>query len=79
MVRLHCCVPFCQRTTPKGLYDEWICQRHWSPVRQQHRRAYNRIRRLLRQSDGTDDTLCIRAARLWSRVRQEAINLAVGI
>ncbi|MFC5509337.1 hypothetical protein [Bosea massiliensis] len=29
--RIHCCVPFCRRTTAKP-YSEWICGKHWPLV-----------------------------------------------
>lgn len=53
--RVHCCVPFCRRTTRKP-YREWICGIHWRLVSsrtKQRRRAAVKIAR--RSNERFDD------------------------
>lgn len=77
MTRLPCCVPFCERTTPRVEFDEWICGDHWRLIPKDARRAYGRRarhwRRYHRQADG------VAAARIWAWLKRHAIEAAGGI
>ena len=75
--RLRCCVPFCECTTDRTEFSEWLCRNHWPLVSQQHRRVYGRLtkrwRRYHREEDG------IRADRIWRVIKRRAIEAAAGI
>lgn len=73
-VRIACSVPFCQRTT-KLQCSEWICGKHWSLIPNLRRSAYLRSRReAVRAGHWPEHT-----DRLWRRVKQIAIERAMGI
>lgn len=48
--RLHCCVPFCSRTTrPERGFTEWVCGKHWPLVSRRRKRAYSLTKRRVRK------------------------------
>lgn len=68
--RLACVVPGCKRTRlADGLFDEWVCARHWPAVPLRYRRAYARAKRKRRSPAAL--------ARLWRICRREAIEQAL--
>ncbi len=74
--RVCCCVPFCRRTTAADRLrpdTEWLCQKHWSVIPKSRRRAYSRARRK------RAPFVNYAAARLWRRLKAQAIEAAVGI
>jgi hypothetical protein len=73
--RLACQVPFCRRTTAASRFPagtEWICADHWRLVDRRRRRVYARAKRQLPERPGV-------LAMLWSRLKAEAIEAAMGI
>jgi hypothetical protein len=80
--RLHCCVPFCRRTTrnDKG-FSEWICGRHWRAVGHREKWLHRRAKRMLRvgRAGWTAEEIAAFAARAWERCKRHAIEKAVGI
>jgi hypothetical protein len=67
--RLHCCVPFCARTTvPKNGWDEWLCQKHWPGADHKLRALKLRAEKFNRQ------WLYQRA---WARCKRQAIERAL--
>lgn len=64
--RIKCLCPGCRRTTPAGRFPEWICQRHWSALPKDQRRAYSRAKR--RGKDGKA------LARLWRLLSRRAVE-----
>ncbi len=65
--RVACCIPGCRRTRQNpGDIDEWICQRHWSPVPRQMRRAYASAKRRKKPWAARN--------RIWLRCKRAAIN-----
>lgn len=75
--RLLCAVPFCRRTWKgDGWATEWICQRHWSALSRERRRAYLRQKRRWRHGDYEAFR---RAAIMWRALRRQAIERAVGL
>ena len=49
-VRIHCCVPFCNRThKPKGIGAEWICAEHWRLVGKRTRKLLHAYHRRVRR------------------------------
>lgn len=76
--RLHCCVPFCRRTTARFQPPtEWICGRHWQLVSKDKRRVYGRRKRAWRRYHHENDGIA--ADRIWSRLKREAIERAAGV
>lgn len=75
--RLHCCVPFCRRTTGRAEFSEWICGDHWKLIPLPERKVYGRHvkqwRRYHRDDDGTA------ADRIWERLKRKATETAMGI
>lgn len=76
-LRIRCEVPFCRRTRGDRKGDiitettEWVCGPHWTAVPKTMRRAYSRARR----RNHNPAVL----SRLWTRVKREAIERAVGV
>lgn len=80
--RIGCCIPFCRRTRKNpgadGIYaTEWICGPHWIAVPKERRRVYGRLKRAWRRFHFEADG--IRSARIWLRLKRQAIEAAVGI
>ncbi len=71
--RCPCLVPGCKRTI-KGdpAKEEWICQRHWSPLPKAQRRAYSRARAQAMRGKKDVETV----QRLWRLMRRRAIETA---
>jgi hypothetical protein len=78
MIRLACCVPHCRRmieldkVRPLGS-REWLCREHFSAVPARRRRAY---RKAIQRNPIADAPV---TARLWLRIKAQAIEAAVGI
>lgn len=74
--RLLCCVPFCTHTRGDRKGDpivegmEWICGQHWKLTSVSWRRRYALFRRRKRFD---------LAARMWARLRSQAVERAAGI
>ena len=75
--RLSCCVPFCKRTTTRTEFDEWRCGVHWRLIDKDKRRVYGRHLRRWRRYGST--AYGPAAARIWSRLRGQAIQRAAGL
>jgi hypothetical protein len=80
--RLHCCVPFCGRSTKneKG-YVEWVCQKHFGPVSARAKFIHRAAKRaqMRGRAGWTKDEINALAMRAWARVKREAIERAAGI
>jgi hypothetical protein len=87
--RLTCCISFCKRTRALDPFvvvlegkdvnfaEVWICQKHWSTLPLERRRAYSTARRHLKK-DGTiqnADNLQM----IFEENRDLAIEIAAGI
>lgn len=75
--RLPCLVPFCNKTTRKGVFIEWLCQLHWMRVdrrlRVVHRRRQREITKL--ELMGVDASHLREANRLtWEKIRTQALG-----
>jgi hypothetical protein len=70
--RLRCVVPGCRRTARRrtAAATEWICGRHWTATSRVWRRRMFLFRRRRRWD---------LAARMWGRLRSQAIERAVGL
>jgi hypothetical protein len=66
---MNCCVPGCKRTT-KRAFTEWVCGKHWSLTSRVWRRRMFRFRRHHRVD---------LADRMWCRLRDQAIERAMGL
>lgn len=74
-MRLNCCVPFCKHTRGPRKGDKnpitadmtWICGRHWQATSKTWRRRLSLFERRKRYD---------LAARMWERLRQQAVDLA---
>jgi hypothetical protein len=75
--RIACYIPFCRHTRKNPGFSEWICGDHWRMVPKDRRRAYGRLKRVWRRFHHEADG--IRADRIWSRLKRQAIETAVGI
>jgi len=74
-MRITCCIPFCRRTTAAAMlaakgHDEWICSKHWPLTNRSWRRRLSLFRRR-----GRADL----EARMWIRLKQQAIERALGL
>jgi hypothetical protein len=67
--RLPCCVPFCRRTTARN-FVEWICGEHWRLTNKNWRRKFFLFRRRRRHD---------LEARMWQRLKRQAIERAAGL
>jgi hypothetical protein len=77
--RTRCSVPGCNRTT-KLNYVEWVCGKCWSRTSRVWRRRLSRLRRRLRVATGDRRRrLIVLDARVWCRLRNQAIERAVGL
>lgn len=81
--RLHCCVPFCRRTTAHTEFSEWLCGDHWRLVDRRRRQVYGRYMRQWRRYRGAPSGLSRSehnaAHRIWERLKRQAIERAAGI
>ena len=79
-LRTRCSVPGCNRTT-KPLYVEWVCGKHWSLTSHVWRRRLARIRHRRHYAVGLQQRRRLLAldARMWVRLRNQAIERAVGV
>lgn len=88
-MRIQCCVPHCRRTTKhvavpvviEGIEldfgEEWICQKHWSPVPASLRREHSLAKRkVLRLRDMHSE---IASAEVWRRCKEKAMEIAFGL
>lgn len=88
-MRIQCCVPHCRRTTKhvavpvviEGIEldfgEEWICQKHWSPVPAHLRREHSLSKRkVLRLRDLASE---IASAEVWRRCKAKATEIAFGL
>lgn len=67
--RIACCMPGCRRSCPNRLgWSEWICQRHWSAVPKDMRRAYAAVKRRRKSPAAID--------RIWRRCKSAALREA---
>ena len=66
----RCIVPFCTRTTGANHHEEWICPGHWRLTDSQLRRRFFLFNRRNRPD---------LAARMWERLKKQAIERAMGI
>lgn len=76
--RLHCCVPHCKRSTPRGTWpssSEWLCSAHWQAIPVDFRRVHGRIKRKHRRNP-VDRKV---RERIWQRIKRAAIETAAGI
>lgn len=74
---VKCVVPFCKRTTSRTDFEEWICGKHWPAIDRERRRVYGRyLRRWRRYGDSAYGPA---AARIWRRLKAQAIERAAGI
>lgn len=73
--RQHCIIPFCQCTRSQGVWEEWICRKHWYMVDFRKRRAYARLKRL--EAASGDLRWSAARARIWRRASREAIERAI--
>ncbi len=70
-MRLQCCVPFCRRTTGDPRFSgEWLCSKHWPLTSRAWRRRFFLFRRRGRRD---------LEARMWERLKRQAIERAVGL
>lgn len=76
--RTPCLVPFCRRTR-KSLPDrpEWICGVHWPRTDRRLRRLIRKVRRRRERVDS--DRLYALHVKLWEKLKQQAIERAVGL
>lgn len=83
-LRLNCCVPFCRRTRGDRKNDpvtpgqEWLCGDHWRLVDRRRRRVWGRLCGRWRRF-GPPAAADAIECRLWSRLKHQAIERAVGI
>ena len=79
--RQRCIVPHCNRTRWLRPEEEWICQQHWSVVSRRGRSLYSRVRRKLKRYPMivTAPSLRLLEARLWARLKAEAIERGMGL
>ena len=93
--RIHCCVPFCRRTTKDdGHVSEFLCSNHWPTISPHLRRRESKLRRLYKRRFGdyafwhfpAGSPKRIEALKLrrlyekaWERCKSQAIERAAGI
>lgn len=83
--RIHCCVPFCRRTTAARLlppgHTEWMCSEHWRVVPSRLKRRRAKLHRKLAKSYIAITALRIEALddRVWAACKRAAIEAAGGI
>lgn len=68
--RLPCVAPGCRRTIA-GEHGEWICPVHWRLVPRARKRAWARLRRIMKRY-GEDAVQQDRYFRIWDRLKREA-------
>jgi hypothetical protein len=88
-VRLTCCVPFCKRTRALAPFvvmlegkdvnfaEVWICDKHWTPLPLERRRAYSTARRHLKKSETVENADSLQ--KIFEENRELAIEIAAGI
>lgn len=78
--RLPCLVPGCRRTLKPGEADhsEGICAKHWPSTSKRHRALLSKVRRKAKRIGWTPQ-LSRLEARLWDRLKTEAIEIGVGL
>lgn len=74
---LRCCVPFCERSTTRTEFSEWLCGDHWKLIERKHRRVYGRYVRQWRRYKICDAPEA--ASRLWRWMKRRAIERAAMI
>jgi uncharacterized protein YecT (DUF1311 family) len=77
--RVRCCVPGCGRTFKEELVgEEVICGKHFRLADRRLRQLIAHLRRKARRVGWTED-LWERDQRLWQKVRDQAIERAMGL
>lgn len=74
--RIGCAVPGCRRSTAAGVFDEWVCGKHWSTVPPADHRLYAAVKRRWRRHPEKWERV---ALRIWRRCRDAAIEIAMGL
>lgn len=85
--RIACQVPFCRRTAPDRGQTEVICGRHWRTADKALTRRYKALYRWIERNKDNQapEALPIlrrrwyAAERAWKRIKQQAIERAMGI
>lgn len=76
--RTPCSVPGCGRSCKAELHPEWICADHWRNTSLRTRGLFFRVRRKGNRYGWTPQLIRLHD-RLWEKLKQQAIEKAMGI